>query len=75
MHARIMHARYNARTVYNARTLIIMHARRHAGWSRGQLKMGRLTIDDRLRVITLLSRGYSVSYNRKRLLEESVYHV
>ena len=42
------------------------------GWSRGQLKMGRLTIDDRLRIITLLSRGYSVSYIRKRLLEENV---
>ena len=36
------------------------------------LKMGRLTIDDRLHVITLLSRGYSVSSIRKRLIEENI---
>ena len=33
------------------------------------LKMGRLTIDDRLRMITLYSRGYSI---RKRLIEENL---
>ena len=34
------------------------------------LNMGRLTIDDRLQVITLFSRGYSVYSIRKRLIEE-----
>ena len=34
--------------------------------------MGRLTIDDRLRIITLLSHGHSVTSIRKRLLEENV---
>lgn len=36
------------------------------------LKMGQLTIHDRLCIITLLSRGYSVSSIRKRLLEENI---
>ena len=35
-------------------------------------KMGRLTIHERLRVITLFSRGHPVSSIRKRLAEENV---
>ena len=35
-------------------------------------KMGRLTIHERLRVITLFSCGHSVSSIRKRLAEENV---
>ena len=34
--------------------------------------MGRLTIHERLRVITLFSRGHSVSSIRERLAEENV---
>ena len=37
-----------------------------------ELKMGRLTVHDRLRVITLFSRGYSISTIRKRLIEENI---
>ena len=37
-----------------------------------ELKMGRLTIHDRLHVITLFSRGYSISPIHKRLIEENI---
>ena len=40
--------------------------------SRVSCKIGRLTIHERLRVITLFSRGHSVSSIRERLAEENV---
>ena len=42
-------------------------------WSHAYVvNMGRLTIHERLRVITLFSRGHSVSSIRERLAEENV---
>ena len=58
-------ARYNSQTHETTATC--------TNWSHAYVvNMGRLTIHERLRVITLFSRGHSVSSIRERLAEENV---
>ena len=76
------HARYNARralgTIATSNSIQCIGARDDNANVHVRdtyvhdLKMARLTIHDRLPVITLFSRGYSVSSSHKRLAEENI---